>query len=412
MKRKLALLTAIPLTIASLSMVGCKEEAKKAEPIVLCNFEQFEPDFQLMRLQGEFGAVNVNKNMDYVKSGTTSAKLQPIGGYSSGSTPYAYIHTKSTLFEYDYSDFTKVESISMWMYNTQDTKKKLTIGLIGEIASTSNCTTVPVSVYALEPGWNNVVTYLNHNKLAYSCDVTDIQGVYFAFENAHLRDPKDGPTYYLDDVILNTFDTPVKLVEKYDLDEGEIADFEKDYQKEMILLSGVKETSPPEAYVVKASDEGITASSGENVLKVVARGDEKAAWGPSIVIPQRIMEAAGFSSIPEEEWANYQFSFDVYMTTTAPKDMRLESKLYSTSGAQGKQTVKTKAGEWATHSIPFATCGYYPGTSDDRIARGTTNIIKKPKQWLISWSGFTLEQAEEKVFYLDNFRFEKIPVEA
>jgi hypothetical protein len=408
MKKKLALLTAIPLTFAALTFAGCNEEVQKAQPIILCNFEQFEPDFQLMRLQNEFGAVNVNKDSQYVKSGTTSAKLQPIGGYSSGSTPYAYIHTTSERFDYDYSDFTKVKSVSMWVYNAQETKEKFTVGLVGEIATTSNCTTISVCTYALESGWNKVVTYLDHDKLAYSCDITNIQGVYFSFKNAHVRDPKDGPTYYLDDVTLNMFETPIKLATEYELAEGEIADFEKDYQKDMILLQGVKETSPPEAYVVKATDEGITASSGENVLKVVARGDETASWGPGIVIPQKIMEASGFSAIPEEEWGNYQFCFDVYMTTSVPTDIRLESMLYSTSGAQGKQSVTTKLGEWSTHKIAFSNCGYYPNTSDDRIARGTTNIIKKPKQWVVKWSGFTLDKAEEKVFYLDNFRFEKI----
>lgn len=408
MKKKLALLTAIPLTLASLSFAGCGASAKKAEPIVLCNFEQFEPDFQLMRLQGEFGAVNVNRDPEFVKSGTTSAKLQPIGGYSSGSTPYAYIHTTSNRFGYDYSDFTKVKSVSMWVYNAQPTQEKLTVGLIGEIASTSNCTTIPVSVYALESGWNKVVTYLDHDVLSYSCDVTDVQGVYFSFVNAHVRDPKDGPTYYLDDVTLNTFEKPVELTTEYELDEGEIADFERDYQKKMILFQGVKETSPPEAYVVKASDEGITASSGENVLKVVAKGDEKASWGPAVAIPQKIMEASGFRDIPKEEWANYQFCFDVYMTTAAPADMRLGSLLYSTSGAQGKQNVTTKVGQWTTHKIPFSECGYYPNVSDDRMERATTNIITKPRRWAIQWSGFTLDTAEEKVFYLDNFRFEKI----
>ncbi len=412
MKKKIALLGAIPLALASLFVAGCAEETKKAEPIVLCNFEQFEPDFQLMRLQGEFGAVNVNKDPDFVKSGTTSAKLQPIGGYSSGSTPYAYIHTISERFGYDYSDFTKVKSVSMWIYNAQATKKKLTVGLVAEIASTTNCTTVPVSYYALEAGWNKVVTYLDHDRLSYSCDINDVQGVYFSFENAHVRDPKDGPTYYLDDVILNTFETPVQLMSEYELDEGEIADFERDYQKDIILFQGVKESSPPEAYVVNAAAEGITASSGENVLKVVTRGDEKASWGPAVVIPQKILEASGFSKIPVEEWGNYQFCFDAYMTETAPVDMKLVSMLYSTTGSQGKQNVTTKVGEWTTHKIPFSTCGYYPNTSDDRIERGTTNIITKPGKWVVQWSGFTLDTAQEKVFYLDNFRFEKIDATA
>ena len=42
------------------------EQTEQPGQIVLYNFEQFEPDFQLMRLQNEFGAVNVNLDMNYI----------------------------------------------------------------------------------------------------------------------------------------------------------------------------------------------------------------------------------------------------------------------------------------------------------------------------------------------------------
>ena len=49
-------------------------------------------------------------------------------------------------------------------------------------------------------------------------------------------------------------------------------------------------------------------------------------------------------------------------------------------------------GEWTTVEIPF-------GEVDE-------DIFESPAEWMISWADYN--DAEEKVFYLDNFRYERL----
>ena len=397
MKKVLSLLTAVPLMLSAFAFVGCKEKTEESgnKQVVLCDFERFEPDFQLMRLMNSFGAVNVNKDAQYVKSGETSAKLQPIGNYSTQTDPYAYIKTQSDRFKYDYTDFTWVNSVSMWIYNTQETKQKMEVGLISIINNFNSVGKTACSTYELETGWNKVVVYPDYDKLSFTMDVTSVKGVYIGFKNAGVRDPEEGPVYYLDDVTLNMANEQIQIDTDYELDEGEVANFEYEYQAGMVSYTTPVDRIAPDVFVVDASSEGIGASDGAKILKVVAK---KGKGWPSVVIPQKIMEASGFAKIPENERANYVFRCDVYMASK----LQLYTTIYSSTGTcEAKQipNTATTTGKWMTMSIGFNNV---ISTNEKHNAR----IFEKPGKWSVSWGGF--DDEEEKVFYLDNFRYEKI----
>ena len=88
MKKLFVSLLASIMAFSALAFTGCqKEEEETGTPtqVVLADFEKFEPDFQLMRISKHFGAVTVNTDATYVKSGTTSAKVQPLGHVPSKS---------------------------------------------------------------------------------------------------------------------------------------------------------------------------------------------------------------------------------------------------------------------------------------------------------------------------------------
>ena len=397
MKKVLSLLTAVPLMLSAFAFVGCKEKTEESgnKQVVLCDFERFEPDFQLMRLMNSFGAVNVNKDAQYVKSGETSAKLQPIGNYSTQTDPYAYIKTQSDRFKYDYTDFTWVNSVSMWIYNTQETKQKMEVGLISIINNFNSVGKTACSTYELETGWNKVVVYPDYDKLSFTMDVTSVKGVYIGFKNAGVRDPEEGPVYYLDDVTLNMANEQIQIDTDYELEEGEVANFEYDYQAGMVSYTTPVDRIAPDVFVVDASSEGIGASDGAKILKVVAK---KGKGWPAVVIPQKIMEASGFAKIPENERANYVFRCDVYMASK----LQLYTTIYSSTGTcEAKQipNTATTTGKWMTMSIGFNNV---ISTNEKHNAR----IFEKPGKWSVSWGGF--DDEEEKVFYLDNFRYEKI----
>lgn len=398
MKKIISLLCAVSCLASGFIGVGCKEKTVEEETkkqVVLCDFEKYEPDFQLMRLMNSFGAVNVNKDAQYVKSGETSAKLQPIGNYAKQTDPYAYIKTQSDRFNYDYTDFTWVNSVSMWVYNTQETKQKFEVGLISVINNFNSVGKTICSTYELETGWNKVVVYPDYDKLSFTMDVTKVQGVYFGFKNAGVRDPEEGPVYYMDDVILNMAQEQIPIDTDYELDKGEIANFEYSYQAGMVSYTTPADRIVPDVMVVDASSEGIGAGNGAKVLKVVAK---KGIGWPSIVIPQKIMEASGFADIPEKERENYAFRVDVYMVSK----LQLYTTIYSSTGTcEAKQIANTATttGKWLTMSIGF---NKVISTNEKHNAR----IFEKPGKWTVSWGGF--DDEDEKVFYLDNFRFEKI----
>ena len=137
MKKLLSLILALVISATTFSLVGCapsQQTPTDSKKIVLADFEQYKPDFQLMRIMNNFGAVNVNKDAQYVKSGTTSAKLQPLGGYAQSSQPFVYFPLESELFDYDYQDFTKYESVSMWVYNAESEIENMEVGLVAAIS--------------------------------------------------------------------------------------------------------------------------------------------------------------------------------------------------------------------------------------------------------------------------------------
>ena len=92
-KKVLSSVLACVTLLSSFAFASCdksKDQKPEVEQIVLADFEKFEPDFQLIRLSKHFGAVNVNTDSTYVKSGTTSAKVQPLGHVPSKSQPMMF----------------------------------------------------------------------------------------------------------------------------------------------------------------------------------------------------------------------------------------------------------------------------------------------------------------------------------
>ena len=118
--KKIKILVVLLLVV----MIGCvalsscgkiKKESEKSESndnknVILADFEEWAPDFQLLKLREEFGAIDVNKDTQYVKSGKQSAKLY-VMGWEAGTDPYFFIPTYSELFQFDYTNFNSVDSV-------------------------------------------------------------------------------------------------------------------------------------------------------------------------------------------------------------------------------------------------------------------------------------------------------------
>lgn len=389
--KKLALfIIAAVIIVCSFGLVGCGKDEKKSDDVVLADFEKWAPDFQIMRPMNNFGVVSQNSDTKYVKSGAYSAKLQPMGGYSKMTVPYVYFNFSSEHFDYDYTDMTEYEYISLHLYNAQSVDKTVDIGFITGIADISTAEKLKGMTVTLKPGWNEIDYFPELSLVNISYDVTGILGLYIEFENAGVRDKKDAPVYYLDDIVLHKAKNPIEVEDIVTLSEGEICDFEKTYQKYILSADVANPKCIPDMSVVTAESEGITAPSGSKVMKLVTRpGDAQNATWPKFTLPEKIVRKSGFMKIAKEKWGEYVFKFEVYAVGRA---ITFYPEFYSENGGNWTATnVAPKTGQWVTYEKSFTEF------KDD--------VLANPGYIKIAWGEYP--GTEELTFYFDNFRFEK-----
>lgn len=389
--KKLALfLIAAVMTISSLGLIGCGKKEEISQDVVLADFEQWAPDFQIMRPMNNFGAVSKNDTLDYVKSGSHSAKLQPMGGYSKMTVPYVYFNLVSEYFEYDYRDLTEYEYISLHIYNAQSVDKTMDVGLVTGIADINTTERLKGMSVTLKPGWNEVSYFPELSLINISYDVTNILGIYLEFENAGVREKKDAPVYYLDDIVLHKVKKPVEVEDIVTLSAGEICDFEKSYQKYILSTDVSNPKCVPTLSIVTAENEGIPAVSGSKVLKLVTRpGDSQNATWPKFTISEKIVRKSGYMKIPKEQWGEYVFRFEVYAVGRA---ITFFPEFYSENGGNWTATnVVPKTGQWVTYEKSFSEF--------------KEDVLANPGYIKVAWGEYP--GTDELTFYFDNFRFEK-----
>ena len=165
MKKLLAVLLAAASAALCVGLSACdngEETVQGQEEVLLYDFEDYDRNFQLMRVMSYFGAVDKNEQAQYVKSGTASALLRPLGWHSTminntypgiKAESCLYIPLSSVRYDFDYTDASKLEQISFSMYNAEEEDLSLYLGLIFE----KNATEVSdLTEFVLKPGWNDV----------------------------------------------------------------------------------------------------------------------------------------------------------------------------------------------------------------------------------------------------------------
>ena len=207
-KTKILWVCALFAVVSLFAAVGCAKNRKPFDgsipEAVLCDFEQWAPDFQTLRVRNEFGSVDVNTTADYVKSGKQSAALTVVGS-DQNMMPYFFVNTTSELFDYDYSDFSKIDSVRAWFYNPSQTEEKLYAGLITEIVSVEQDNLQKFDTFTLSSGWNEIVYRPDMNYIISAVGQSKydgIKGVYFMFDNPHASNKAEGKRFYVDDITL------------------------------------------------------------------------------------------------------------------------------------------------------------------------------------------------------------------
>ncbi len=198
------LAAAVGLGVAGVAC-GSDNGTQNANQVVLADFEEWAPDFQILRLREEFGAIEVNSNPEFVKSGKQSAKLYAMG-WEKGNNPYFFIHTQSEHFDFDYTDFSHIDYVSTWLYNPSDKEANMYVGFVTDIATITEVSLAKPETFVLKKGWNEIIYKPDMNYVISGVGVDNyegIKGVYFMFDKAGVDKKADAPQYYMDDVTLH-----------------------------------------------------------------------------------------------------------------------------------------------------------------------------------------------------------------
>ncbi len=390
------LLLALFIMTMSASLIACKDktpadpDAALKQDVTLCDFEEWAPDFQTIKFMNGFGRVSKNEDKTYVKSGNFSARLDPLGWYSSGSLPLIFFPTRSETFGFDYADFSYADYISVEIYNPNNEEKTINMGLVSNISSISSITRINDREITLKTGWNSVYFEIDPSIVAITGNITSVEGIYFLFKNAQSLNPtEETPKYYIDDL---------KIIKKQErspsdfnfvLDKNEIADFEKNYQKYC-----VDSEYPTKISVVNAADYGINAPSGRKVLRVNFLGTGTNYWR-YFKIDKKLIQASVLKGMTLEQAKNAYLCFDVYNNDS---DITRNSIHTTVDYIVGDNTGKRLS--TALFAIRGQWTSYEYKLSD--VAKFNENYFNDPGELMLWYTDLT----GDREFFYDNFRIE------
>lgn len=408
-----ALLLSIPLIGCGSASTGeIRWNDNTQERVFLADFEEGNDNLNLLRISRSFGKITRNTDAEYVHSGVGSAKIQPLGGVIYYSKPMMYLMTKSNRFGFDYGDFSKVDYVSMWIYNSAKEEQTLKVGLVTKILSFEKIEYTVGDSFKLPAGeWTEVNYFVDFNTMNIAGEIAEytttmIQGIYLEFSNAGSMEIEDAPVLYLDDVSIGYREEAFQFKDPIELDKNEICNFEKLYQKYVFIGETTGSAAClPDLEVVKPEAEGVMATSGAYALKAVLNAGtaDGGSW-PNIVLPEKVMQKSMLTKISKEEYANYSFCLDLYNASAT--DMELYFKFYS-KNKQHRSTYKITcpAGEWVTFKKTLAEIGSgVTQSSPETYVDGLR--VSDPGVFEISWREFGAEEGN-KTFFFDNFRLVK-----
>lgn len=285
---------------------------------VYSDFEDWAPDFQLIRVGKYAGSIEVNTDPAYSFGGKgQSCLIRPVGSYASKSTAKFTFPTHSTLFSFDYRDFSDVQSISFEFYNGEDKDVNVYVGLTPTVTSIDSSNSTEGEAHVLAPKtWTKVEYKVNQTALGFLYDVTMIEAFYVEFDNLGSRDIEDAPHVYLDEIVFNRYLVTPPKGEGLKINGMEFLDFEDRLQKQAVSCDGPAHCKPV-GDIVKASDYGITAPSGEYVYSLTFKPGERndgSAWS-WMIISNVVTSSSMLAKVPFEQAKDLVLSIDFYNDT-------------------------------------------------------------------------------------------------
>ncbi|MBQ8428902.1 MAG: hypothetical protein IJX30_02275 [Clostridia bacterium] len=347
-----------------------------SNPVVTLNSFDDQTVMNRLMLRGVLGKVELNtQDNAYIKSGVGSAKVTISAEPYKTAQPYLYQATEFFTTGEDYSDFAKAANLTLWVYNAQETTKKVGLQFVYS-AELSDIT----QWYELAPqSWTQLRCTVAREYLTATNGEYKVEGINVVFNRGETDD-----VYYLDEFNLYRTDTEFTPV-TMNLDEHEICSFDKYWQVRKLNVGcwGDQSLVPSVEWV---KDNTATGSGG--ALRVITTPIGTADRWPYIVI-----NATTFSMIDLAQYGKGdKLCFEAYAPELNGMD-RIWMEMYSTGGLKyyTSDVITLKKGEWITVSIDI-----------EKI--NATGRLYDTSELRILHQGYTGDNA--KIFYVDNIRIE------
>lgn len=254
MKKSIIVVSALFLAASSAAVLcACGGGEKGTTEVAFASYESWQDGFYNINMMDGFG--RISRSDEQAHGGSYSAKLQPLGSVTDPSAPYFYYPMQMDGEEgYSYVDFSKLAKVSFYMYNAGSETEEVQLAVVASISDVYSTDYKVVGSYSLTPGeWTKVEYTPDYEGLQDLCDITNVAGLGFVFENRNSASVADAPVLYLDDLTLSVSEEPLAEIRTSEPERGEVQSF--DLASSLVYVRLESGVDYAETYLAAGSDK-------------------------------------------------------------------------------------------------------------------------------------------------------------
>lgn len=254
MKKSILVISALFLATSSAAVLcACGGGEKGTTEVAFASYESWQDGFYNINMMDGFG--RISRSDEQAHGGSYSAKLQPLGSVTDPSAPYFYYPMQMDGEEgYSYADFSKLAKVSFYMYNAESEAHEVQLAVVASISDVYSTDYKVVGSYSLTPGeWTKVEYTPDYEGLQDLCDITNVAGLGFVFENQNSSSIADAPVLYLDDLTLSVSEEPLAEIKTSEPGRGEVQSF--DLASSLVYVRLESGVDYAETYLAAGSDK-------------------------------------------------------------------------------------------------------------------------------------------------------------
>lgn len=254
MKKSILVISALFLATSSAAVLcACGGGEKGVTEVAFASYESWQDGFYNINMMDGFG--RISRSDEQAHGGSYSAKLQPLGSVTDPSAPYFYYPMQMEGEEgYHYADFSKLDKVSFFMYNAEADEREVQLAIVASISDVYSTDYKVVGTYSLAPGtWTEIEYQPDYEALQDLCDITNVAGLGFVFENQNSSSVTDAPVLYLDDLTLSVSEEPLAEIRTSEPGRGEVQSF--DLASSLVYVRLESGIDYGETYLAAGSDK-------------------------------------------------------------------------------------------------------------------------------------------------------------